>query len=658
MSRRRRRPRPTPGRKRRRERGLLRLRAAALRGRRRDGRRAGRRGRLAARRGGAARGRRRRRARGEERVVALIQEANRRVWQRANEDAAASGMGTTITVALVEPDGTRPLRPRRRLARLPAPRREARAADRRPLARRRARPPRRAVAGGGRDAPAALRDHARARHRPRRRRRHLHGRGPRRRRLPDLLRRALDDGRRRRSLERCSSENRDDLDAAAKALVAAANRGGGEDNITAVLFAGRGATTREATRPCARCRRDEPAPHDEDEDTLEGVSRCRARPSTRWSSPPEDAAQLDGAESPPAGRAAVASPAARPARDRDARARDRGARPLGLARAATERAQPRAREPDRRRAADRRSASRAVYIARQSVARRRGLAHLRRVLLRALPRGARRRALSRCRTPTRTCCRWPALLTAVGITEIYRLGQNDALRQAIWIVIGVALFAATLLLLRRDYRELESYKYLFGIGAIVLLLLPALPGIGKTVNGARLWVGVGSLPVAAGRAREDLPDRLPRRLPAREARGARAGAAEGLRAAARDLGRRDARARRDERPRLGAPLLRDLPRDALRRDRPRALRRSGSCSSSPAPRPSTTSSAHVRDRVTIWLHPWTTTEVFCPLTGGKALRQDCSSYQLVKSLYSIGNGGYVGPGFGKGTFTDPTPASR
>ena len=39
---------------------------------------------------------------GEERVVALIQEANRRVYERSNADPAASGMGTTITVALVE----------------------------------------------------------------------------------------------------------------------------------------------------------------------------------------------------------------------------------------------------------------------------------------------------------------------------------------------------------------------------------------------------------------------------------------------------------------------------------------------------------------------------------------------------------------------------
>jgi cell division protein FtsW (lipid II flippase) len=60
--------------------------------------------------------------------------------------------------------------------------------------------------------------------------------------------------------------------------------------------------------------------------------------------------------------------------------------------------------------------------------------------------------------------------------------------------------------------------------------------------------------------------------------------------------------------------------------------------------------AHVRDRVTIWLHPWTTAKVYCPLTGKPALRQDCQSYQLVKSLYSIGNGHFGGTGLGRGTF--------
>jgi serine/threonine protein phosphatase PrpC len=41
-------------------------------------------------------------SKGRERVVSLIQEANRRVYERANADPATSGMGTTMTVALVE----------------------------------------------------------------------------------------------------------------------------------------------------------------------------------------------------------------------------------------------------------------------------------------------------------------------------------------------------------------------------------------------------------------------------------------------------------------------------------------------------------------------------------------------------------------------------
>jgi protein phosphatase len=40
------------------------------------------------------------------RVTALIQEANRRVHDRASTDATTSGMGTTITAAIVEDDGT------------------------------------------------------------------------------------------------------------------------------------------------------------------------------------------------------------------------------------------------------------------------------------------------------------------------------------------------------------------------------------------------------------------------------------------------------------------------------------------------------------------------------------------------------------------------
>src|SRR5438477_13134076 len=39
---------------------------------------------------------------GEQRIVDLIQEANRRVYDRSTSDPKTSGMGTTITVAPIE----------------------------------------------------------------------------------------------------------------------------------------------------------------------------------------------------------------------------------------------------------------------------------------------------------------------------------------------------------------------------------------------------------------------------------------------------------------------------------------------------------------------------------------------------------------------------
>jgi cell division protein FtsW (lipid II flippase) len=90
------------------------------------------------------------------------------------------------------------------------------------------------------------------------------------------------------------------------------------------------------------------------------------------------------------------------------------------------------------------------------------------------------------------------LLTAIGLTEIYRLGPSDAFRQGFWIVVGVGIFASALIFLRVDFRALESYKYLFGLSALGLLVLPALPVIGTRINGARLWVKIGPLQFQPG----------------------------------------------------------------------------------------------------------------------------------------------------------------
>ena len=89
------------------------------------------------------------------------------------------------------------------------------------------------------------------------------------------------------------------------------------------------------------------------------------------------------------------------------------------------------------------------------------------------------------------------LLTAIGLTMIYRIDPDRAFRQGVWVVGGVALFAAVLIFLR-DHRRLDPLKYTLGVGAIVLLALPALPVVGHTVNGARLWIQVGPFSLQPG----------------------------------------------------------------------------------------------------------------------------------------------------------------
>jgi cell division protein FtsW (lipid II flippase) len=89
------------------------------------------------------------------------------------------------------------------------------------------------------------------------------------------------------------------------------------------------------------------------------------------------------------------------------------------------------------------------------------------------------------------------LLGGLGLAMLYRLmderGRVDIARdQAVWLLIGLACFALTLVIVR-DIRQLDSYTYTIGLAGIVLLLLPIVPGIGYSINGARLWVNLGFL---------------------------------------------------------------------------------------------------------------------------------------------------------------------
>jgi cell division protein FtsW (lipid II flippase) len=85
-----------------------------------------------------------------------------------------------------------------------------------------------------------------------------------------------------------------------------------------------------------------------------------------------------------------------------------------------------------------------------------------------------------------------AVLACFGLVMIYRIDETLAREQAQWFVLGLILFAATIVLLR-DYQVLERYRYTIAAAGILLLLLPRVPGIGQSVNGAYLGVKLGPL---------------------------------------------------------------------------------------------------------------------------------------------------------------------
>ena len=85
-----------------------------------------------------------------------------------------------------------------------------------------------------------------------------------------------------------------------------------------------------------------------------------------------------------------------------------------------------------------------------------------------------------------------SVLACFGLVVIYRIDETLAREQAQWFVAGLILFAATILLLR-DFRVLERYRYTIALVGLLLLLLPRVPGIGQQVNGAYLGVKLGPI---------------------------------------------------------------------------------------------------------------------------------------------------------------------
>jgi cell division protein FtsW (lipid II flippase) len=98
------------------------------------------------------------------------------------------------------------------------------------------------------------------------------------------------------------------------------------------------------------------------------------------------------------------------------------------------------------------------------------------------------------------------LLNGLGIAMIYRLdlaeitrgGQGLFAERQVWLSCLAMLIAAIVVRLVRNPLVLRRFPYLAGAAAVILLMLPAAPVIGRTFNGATLWVGIGEISFQPG----------------------------------------------------------------------------------------------------------------------------------------------------------------
>lgn len=90
------------------------------------------------------------------------------------------------------------------------------------------------------------------------------------------------------------------------------------------------------------------------------------------------------------------------------------------------------------------------------------------------------------------------LLALLGITMIARIDWETSgapgvigERQFMWLVFGLGI-GVLLLVFLKDYRTLRRFSYVCMVIGLALLFSPMIPGLGRTLNGARAWIGIGS----------------------------------------------------------------------------------------------------------------------------------------------------------------------
>jgi len=96
-------------------------------------------------------------------------------------------------------------------------------------------------------------------------------------------------------------------------------------------------------------------------------------------------------------------------------------------------------------------------------------------------------------------------INGLGLVMIHRLDLAEkrqfahslAMRQLIWTAVGI-LSACLVIWFVRDHRGLARYTYTTMAAGLALLLLPLLPVLGRNINGARIWIGLGPLSFQPG----------------------------------------------------------------------------------------------------------------------------------------------------------------
>ena len=249
-------------------------------------------------------------------------------------------------------------------------------------------------------------------------------------------------------------------------------------------------------------------------------------------------------------------------------------------------------------------------------------------------------------------------LNGLGLAVIHRLDlakeaadadAGFAQQQLTWMTLGVVLFVVSLVAVR-DHRVLQRFTYTFGLLAIVLLLLPLVPGLGREIYGARIWIIVGPFSFQ--------PGEVAKVLLVIAFAGYLVLHRDALALAGRRLLFIDFPRGRDLGPVLAMWLVSlgilvfetDLGSSLLffglflimlyvATERPGWLVLGGGLFAAGAVL-GYYAFGHVRERVDVWLDPMA-------YYGAAPPKPD--SYQLVESLFGMGWGGLIGRGFGGGS---------